>query len=497
MADGVDLVLNDVLCFVRCKYSTVPVKQLKSSLMDFYDADSISAAKVRLLSDIELAETLVNRSVKIQRVPTRREGECRLSREVDDILLLFCQLDENKMLENLPIYVASGPDSMPSSRIFEGDLKILMKRLDDMGGKLAECNAGILAISRDISLLQVATQRVPESSSTHRSLPRKTNVIQSTRDQQPAHASRQAVEDSGNYVETESSTVTDQHSDEAPDWATIAAASSPLIHDNRYAVLAAGSTDDESNTQGFQLAGSRRSKRRRTQTGTSVQQQQQQQQQQYRLVAAPRDDASANPRGGSRRGGPLVYGKATSYNSNISAAVVPPKKAVFYVGNLSVDCTTDALQSFVSNMNITVISCFDVRPRRRFAEESDERLKNRKGFRLCIWDKDRERLLNDSVWPESVTVSEWFSKPRRAENVRRVEDSRRRSDAAVSSVPEPPPPSVAVERVVNAGSQSVADAVTVPDTVASDSADDTILVAADQCTNMDILDNVNSVSDGV
>ena len=96
------------------------------------------------------------------------------------------------------------------------------------------------------------------------------------------------------------------------------------------------------------------------------------------------------------------------------------RRLFFYVGNLSVDCTTDALQSFVSNMNITAISCFDVRPRRRFAEESDERLKSRKGFRLCTWDKDRERLLNDSVWPEYVTVIEWFSKPRRAENVRQV-----------------------------------------------------------------------------
>ena len=148
--------LNDVLCFVRCKYSTVPAKQLKSCLVDFYDVDSISTAKVRLLDDVELVKMSVSGSVKIQHVPTRREGESRLNREVDDILLLFCQLDENKMLDNLPQYVASGPDNMPSSRIFEGDLRMLMKMLSDVNDKIAECNAGMLAISRDVSSLHLS-----------------------------------------------------------------------------------------------------------------------------------------------------------------------------------------------------------------------------------------------------------------------------------------------------------------------------------------------------
>ena len=104
---------------------------------------------------------------------------------------------------------------MPSSRIFEGDLKILMKRLDDMSDKLAECNAGMFAISRDVSSLQVAAQRAPESSITRRSSPRKTNV-QSTCDRQlPANALGKPVGDSGNYIETESRTVADQCSDGA------------------------------------------------------------------------------------------------------------------------------------------------------------------------------------------------------------------------------------------------------------------------------------------
>ena len=324
-----------------------------------------------------------------------------------------------------------------------------------------------------------------------RALPCQTSV-QATRDNQPpALVSSQLVQDRGNYAESESKTA-DQRAG-ASDWATIA--STPLIHDNRYAALAVGSTDDESNPQDFHVASSRRSKRRRIQTGTLVQQQQQQQQ--HSSVAAPRGDTSTNIRGDiRRRKGPLVYGKANSHNSSISAAVVRPKKAVFYVGNLSVNCTTDALKSFVSGMNITVISCFDVRPRRRFADESDEELLNRKSFRLCILDKDRRRLLNESLWPESVTVCEWISKPQRSENVRRVENTRRRSDAAVSGAVKPPS-SVVVERAPpDAGSESAVVAVTVPDTAES-TADDTILAAANPYTDMDILDNLTPGNDGV
>jgi len=127
--------------------------------VDFYDVGSISTAKARLLDDSKLAKT--TRSVKFQHVPTRRDGEGKLSREVGDTFLLFFQLDDNKTFDNLPRYVASGPDNMPSSRIFERDLKTLMKRLEDMSGQIAECKAGMLALSRDVSSLQIAARSAP------------------------------------------------------------------------------------------------------------------------------------------------------------------------------------------------------------------------------------------------------------------------------------------------------------------------------------------------
>ena len=59
----------------------------------------------------------------------RSEGDNRLAREVDDMITVFTFLDERKLLDNLPKYVADGPDNMPTTRLYEGDLKVFMDQL--------------------------------------------------------------------------------------------------------------------------------------------------------------------------------------------------------------------------------------------------------------------------------------------------------------------------------------------------------------------------------
>jgi len=51
MAD-VELVLNDVLCFLSNKFGNVTLKTLKSAIMDFYVLESLVIAKIRLLDDV-------------------------------------------------------------------------------------------------------------------------------------------------------------------------------------------------------------------------------------------------------------------------------------------------------------------------------------------------------------------------------------------------------------------------------------------------------------
>ena len=86
MAANGELVLSDVLCFVKNKYVKVPGKPLKSALVDFYSVESVSEAKIRLLSDIEALKES-DTSVKFPHVPQRRAGEDRIVREIDDSAL--------------------------------------------------------------------------------------------------------------------------------------------------------------------------------------------------------------------------------------------------------------------------------------------------------------------------------------------------------------------------------------------------------------------------
>ena len=179
------------------------------------------------------------------------------------------------------------------------------------------------------------------------------------------------------------------------DWAA-AVASSPLVHSNRFATLM--STDDERSDglvpeQQFTTVRPRRNKRVRNSTPTDSGSVEQQQPPQIQQRAS------------------LLVGKAasTGINSKLSAAQKIQKKCVFCIDNISTSCSVKEIESFVSSLPVKVESCFEVKPRRR-REDGDDPIMNRKAFRLCVREEDRAQLLNASLWPDSVSVSEWFFK---------------------------------------------------------------------------------------
>ena len=122
MADA-SVVLCNAVCFLTHRVEKSAVKCLKSSVLDFYRVEELSDAKKRLLQDVNN----LNVGLDMPHVPERCDGELRI---VDDIFTVLIFLDENLKLQLLPKYVADGPDSMPSTRLYEGDLSILMKHID-------------------------------------------------------------------------------------------------------------------------------------------------------------------------------------------------------------------------------------------------------------------------------------------------------------------------------------------------------------------------------
>jgi len=74
-----------------------------------------------------------------------------------NLLTMFTFLDELKMLNQLPKYVSSSPDNIPSLRLYEGDVQILLTLLKAMDGTLDEYGLLLGAITRDVSQLQVCS----------------------------------------------------------------------------------------------------------------------------------------------------------------------------------------------------------------------------------------------------------------------------------------------------------------------------------------------------
>jgi len=89
----------------------------------------------------------------------RREGDNKITREVDDLITLLLFLDENKLLSALPKYVSSSPDSMPSARLLEEDLNVLLVMLEKMGNNFEEYRSALAAIVNDVGELRSKVQR--------------------------------------------------------------------------------------------------------------------------------------------------------------------------------------------------------------------------------------------------------------------------------------------------------------------------------------------------
>lgn len=131
------VVLRSSLCFLRSKFGKIAMKPLKSMALDFYDTEELYEAKRRLISDVHDMKL----DIVTPYIPERRDGDSKAVRIVDDLFTLLVFLDENQKLNLLPRYVADSPDSMPSTRLYEGDLAILMKVIERLESQVKSLSA--------------------------------------------------------------------------------------------------------------------------------------------------------------------------------------------------------------------------------------------------------------------------------------------------------------------------------------------------------------------
>ena len=116
--------------------------------------------------------------------------------------------------------------------------------------------------------------------------------------------------------------------------------------------------DDESP---FEVVHSKKTKRHR------VESHQQQQQQQQRQRASNGGDNSREQQATSSSFY-HVWKVCCSHGSEETTE----EKAVFCIDNISTECTPEDIKSFVSAMSVNVVSCYEVKPRRRLSEDESD-----------------------------------------------------------------------------------------------------------------------------
>ena len=389
MADR-QLIICEPLCFLVNKLTSLPSFTLKSVIEDFYDADAISEAKTRLMDDVC---TSFDDDDVIPHVPRRRSGANKRATEIDDILLILTTLDEKKLLDVLPRYVISSPDKIPSLRLFDGDMKLILDKMHKFDNGVQNVNSRLSVVMSELAVIRQYTNKVQTTESC-RSLASNSGVTMNT--SQTHHTQHQPM-----FVPTSmpvpgpSSQVSTslRNSVSTPNNDVLAAHTGLLGNSINWAAQMHTDTDTDTDT-GFTVV---RGKKR--QRGSP------------RTVLKHPEGTSATAQSGQHRRRRNVIGKqiVTDNNIPIKAAKQIIKKSIFCIDNVDLSVSADTLSDYIKTKKIDVMSVYEVNPRRRRNETT---VTDRRAFRVCIAHSDQDKLLDESTWPSSVIISDWYHKPR-------------------------------------------------------------------------------------
>lgn len=418
------IILNDVLCFLVKKLRTCTEKLLKTAVLDFYNVSTLNDAKHQLMKDIEDMKLPTS---DIPHVPERREGDQRSQRIVDDILKLLQYLDGKLLIDKLPIYATDNPDQIPSQRVYEGDLGAIMVLLGKLDSKMLGYQGNMTAMHHRLDNLSAQLQTFTNKQQAarppavaqyivdqqNRPIPSFSAAVQPHGQTGPVRPIRPGVHANTNTSCTTTSSTTQLMS--TPEGNVVFNNNStglPAMSDNetivkqpvllssfenvnRYtALMSTGESEvcqSDDNIPFTEVISARRRRRMKRRQDNNND-----------IPPVFGNETVIKKRPGAR----LLIGRGQPSSGNIVAAK-RTSRCVLYIDNLSTECSTDELINFISNQSIEVFSCFKVKPRHRRGEEPDT---TRSAFRLCIARRDLNTLLKEDLWPDNVTIAEWFHK---------------------------------------------------------------------------------------
>ena len=101
---------------------------------------------------------------------------------------------------------------------------------------------------------------------------------------------------------------------------------------------------------------------------------------------------------------PLIFGHSITAALKASKTLYV-KKSVYCIGNVDAMYTADILRDYIESCGVRVTSCFD-------RTSINARINDKKTFRVCILDMDREKLLSPDNWAVGISIQKWIFKPK-------------------------------------------------------------------------------------
>ena len=393
------MILSELLYFITNKFGKTgktELNSLRNVIVDFYnDPDIVSVAKCQLLDD--MAHLTYPTNCKQPHVPRRRQisdPRNRAQVEVDDIFKQLIFLDENKLSDQLPIYVSAKADENPAAKLCEGDLKFFYLYMDRLESRLQGLGSQLSGVTRDVRTL-MGNSRPSSFQQPH------VSHVLSSQSATMNGSEMHVVHDGSNDIHHAAAA---ESVNKAPK-ASKATLENPTPVHSQTRYWADESTDEMIDGPSWATAESRRTRNKRRRVANSPKQTTASADQSADERRSNHNHINHDNQRRQAQRAPLIVGRATSSGDHLTAVRPIFKKSVFCIDNVDPRLTCDELVSFVENLAVTVINCYQVKPRRR---RNETEVTDRIAFRLCIKAADRDKLLDADKWPENICVCEWF-----------------------------------------------------------------------------------------
>ena len=159
------VLVNEALCFLYNKYDNIQHNDLKTVLASFYRDEELVAAKEVLVKAVQQCFRDIGADeADVPRLP-RRHGENKIKQTVEDILKLFTLMDERKLRDALPTFVAGDLTRIPFVSNDGFSMVTMARRLEAMEQRLVlmeERSAVSPSLGkRDVAATEAVDQREP------------------------------------------------------------------------------------------------------------------------------------------------------------------------------------------------------------------------------------------------------------------------------------------------------------------------------------------------